>query len=99
MSGAGLPATARMEQLLREALQPLELSIVDESHKHAGHAGVRERGGGHYQLHLVSARFEGLNPVARHRLVYQALSPMQQEIHALAMTTLTPAEAEARRGG
>lgn len=83
---------ARMERLLREALAAETVEIVDDSHKHAGHAGVRERGGGHYHVRVVSARFEGLNPVARHRLVYQALAPMQQEIHALALMTLTPAE-------
>lgn len=84
---------ARMERLLREALAAETVEVVDDSHRHAGHAGVRERGGGHYDVRVVSARFDGLSPVARHRLVYQALAPMQQEIHALALKTLTPAEA------
>jgi BolA protein len=67
--------------------------VDDESHLHAGHAGAAS-GGGHYRLRLVSAHFEGLSKVARHRLVYDALHEMmQQEIHALAMTLLTPGEA------
>jgi BolA protein len=67
--------------------------VDDESHLHAGHAGAAS-GGGHYRLRLVSAHFEGLSKVARHRLVYDALHEMMpQDIHALAMTLLTPGEA------
>ena len=40
---------------------------------------------------IVSAQFEGVRPVARQRLVYQAVADlMQNEIHALSMETLTP---------
>ncbi len=79
--------------LLRESFEPLECQVEDESALHAGHAGAAS-GGGHYRLRLVSARFEGLGKVGRHRLVYDCLRElMQKEIHALAMTLLTPAEA------
>ena len=81
-----------MEALLRDAFAPQQLSIRDDSHLHAGHAGVQERGGGHYQLQVVSAHFEGLSSVARHRLVYQCLAPIQSQIHALSMQLSTPAE-------
>ena len=83
----------RIETLLAAALLPVECTVDDESHLHAGHAGAAS-GGGHYRLRLVSTRFEGLSKVARHRLVYDALHEMMpQEIHALAMTLLTPGEA------
>ena len=60
---------------------------------HAGHEGAKS-GGGHYRIHLVSARFEGLPKLARHRLVYDSLhDQMQREIHALAMTLQSPGEA------
>lgn len=79
--------------LLREAFAPLECEVDDESALHAGHAGAAS-GGGHYRLRLVSDRFEGVGKVGRHRLVYDCLRGlMQKEIHALAMTLLTPAEA------
>jgi BolA protein len=79
--------------LLSEGFAPLECRVDDESALHAGHAGAAS-GGGHYRLRLVSARFEGLGKVGRHRLVYDCLGElMQKEIHALAMTLLTPAEA------
>jgi len=83
----------RIQALLNAALTPAECVVDDESHLHAGHAGAAS-GGGHYRLRLVSARFEGLSKVARHRLVYDALHEMMpQDIHALAMTLLTPGEA------
>jgi BolA protein len=89
----------RIQALLSAGLEPLECALDDESHLHAGHAGAAS-GGGHYRLRLVSARFEGLNKVARHRLVYDCLSDMMtKDIHALAMTLLTPAEAEADGSG
>jgi len=85
----------RMAALLQVALAPLECQIDDDSALHAGHAGAAS-GGGHYRLRLVSSRFEGQSRISRHRLVYDALQEMmQQEIHALAITALTPAEAGA----
>lgn len=80
---------AAIEAALRTALQPLELDVQDDSHLHAGHAGARE--GGHYTVRIVSARFEGLNRVARHRLVYDALQGLiQSGIHALAIQARSP---------
>jgi BolA protein len=80
----------RIEQLLREALDALHVEVVDESHLHAGHAGAAS-GGGHFRATIVSPRFAGLSRIAAQRLVYAALGDlMRGEIHALAMTTLTP---------
>ncbi|MTD33885.1 BolA family protein [Paludibacterium denitrificans] len=84
--------TAALLQQALAALQPEHLSIEDDSAAHSGHAGARS-GGGHYTLTIVSARFEGLNRVARHRLIYDTLGPlMQQHVHALAIRALAPAE-------
>jgi BolA protein len=71
-------------------LEPISLDIVDESHKHAGHAGARS-GGGHYVINITSAQFVGRNTVARHRMIYSALGAMMQgEIHALTINAVTP---------
>lgn len=76
-----------------QALVPLSISIEDDSHLHAGHAGART-GGGHYRLTLVSDQFIGRNTVARHRMVYDALGElMRTRIHALAIRALTAEEA------
>lgn len=87
----------RMRERLA-ALAPLELAIEDDSARHAGHPGAAS-GGGHYNVRIVSARFEGRTRLERHRLVYDALADlMQREIHALAMVLLTPGETERRAG-
>jgi BolA family transcriptional regulator, general stress-responsive regulator len=74
------------------ALDPTTLEIIDESHKHAGHAGARD-GGGHYLLNIVSEQFSGKNTVERHRMIYFALGElMKREIHALTIRARTPDE-------
>lgn len=83
--------SAEIENRLRAALEPLELSVQDDSHLHAGHAGARE--GGHYTVTIVSPRFTGLQRIARHRLVYHSLAElMQRGIHALAIDARAPGE-------
>lgn len=78
---------------LTQAFAPLELELVDDSDKHRGHAGAAG-GGGHFSVRIVSAMFEGKGLVARHRLVYETLAEeMKGPVHALALRTLTPAEA------
>jgi len=82
---------SRIEAKLRETLAPERLEIIDESSKHAGHAGARS--GGHFAVTIVSVRFEGLNPIQRHRLVYEALGElMKTDVHALSVRALTPGE-------
>ena len=74
-------------------LEPLKLDLVDESSKHAGHAGWKPGGATHWRLTIVSPLFAGQPTVARHRMVYQALGElMQNPIHALAITARAPEE-------
>ena len=82
-----------MRQKLTDRLAPLRLDIVDESHRHAGHAGARPEGETHFAVTIVSAAFVGLGRVARQRLVYQILADeLATRVHALALTTLAPGE-------
>lgn len=81
---------------LSAALSPVSLEVKDESRLHAGHAGAREGGQSHFRILVVSEAFEGLSRVARQRLINDALrEELAGPIHALAMKTLTPEEAEA----
>ena len=74
---------------------PTRLDIIDESHRHAGHAGARPEGETHFAVTIVSDAFGGQSRVARQRLVYQALAEeLAARVHALALTTLTPQEDE-----
>lgn len=72
-------------------LEALEISIHDDSAAHAGHAG--NRGGGHIDLLVVSARFTGKRSVDRHRMVYALLADLiPQHIHALSLKAFAPDE-------
>ena len=83
----------RIRDLLASALAPQALTVADDSHKHAGHAGARG-GQGHFGVDIVSEAFAGRLPLARHRLVYAALGDMMQtDIHALSIRARTPDEA------
>jgi BolA protein len=80
----------RIRVLLTEALAPVELDVIDEGHKHAGHSG---EGKGHFFARIVSPAFAGKNPIERHRMVYAALAEMMPDgIHALAIEARTPGE-------
>lgn len=87
-------ATA-IERKLTEALSPERLHVVDDSHKHAGHAGARPGGESHFSVEVVSAAFEGKSRVQRQRLVYGALAEeMATDIHALSLQTFAPGETD-----
>ena len=70
---------------IREHLSAESVEIDDQSHLHAGHAGAAG-GGGHFEVTIVASCFKGLNTLARHRLVYEAVGDlMKKEIHALSI--------------
>jgi BolA protein len=80
----------RIEERLRAAFAPTELTVRDDSHKHIGHPGARS-GLGHFHVHIVSERFHGLPPLERHRLIYSALDDMMKtDIHALSLQATAP---------
>jgi len=84
--------TAMLRERLDRELQPVALEIIDESAKHAGHAGAAS-GGGHFVVSIVSPAFENKTLIQRHRLVYAAVDDiMHSEIHALSIVAKTPQE-------
>jgi BolA protein len=91
MIGKPHVSAAAVEACLHAALAPSSLEVRDDSAAHAGHAGARE--GSHLAVRIVSPRFKGLTRIARHRLVYDALSTlMPQGIHALVIDARAPDE-------
>jgi BolA family transcriptional regulator, general stress-responsive regulator len=83
----------RIREKLTAGLQPNRLAIVDESHRHAGHAGARPEGESHFRVEVVAAAFVGESRIARQRRVYALLAEeLAGPVHALALTTLTPEE-------
>ena len=83
---------------LEAAFEPEELDVVDDSHRHVGHAGARD-GRGHFQVRILSRRFAGKRTLERHRMIYAALGPlMQTDIHALGLEALSPDDSESAKG-
>ena len=82
----------RIRAALQAHLDTDDIAIRDESHLHAGHAGAKT-GLGHFHVTIRSAVFEGVSPINRHRLVYEAMGDlMQTDVHALSIRALAPAE-------
>lgn len=80
--------TDEIRSRLSLSLTPTELDVLDEGHKHAGHANA---GRGHFHVRIVSAAFAGMPPLKRHRLVYAALGELMGDgIHALSIDARTP---------
>ena len=81
----------RIAAALSAAFPPAEVEVVDDSHRHAGHAGAAPGGETHYSVLLVSEAFTGMNRVARSRAVHAALAEeFAGGLHALALTLRAP---------
>jgi BolA protein len=87
---------ARRERLIERlttSLAPASIEVVDESHRHAGHAGAQPGGETHYHVEIVATRFAGMSRIARHRLVHEIVhEEFENGLHALSLKLLTPDE-------
>ena len=82
-----------IRQKLEARFAPSRLEIVDESHRHAGHAGARPEGETHFAVTIVSPVFNGLGRVARQRLVYETLAEeLATRVHALSLKATAPGD-------
>jgi BolA family transcriptional regulator, general stress-responsive regulator len=82
----------KIESAIKAFFNPEHVELIDQSHRHAGHAGAAD-GRGHFDLLVVSSAFAGKLPLARHRLIYAAVGElMQTDIHALSIKAFTPEE-------
>lgn len=71
-----------IEQLIAQGLPEAQVAVAGEDQVH-------------FEARVVAEAFAGKPTVARHRMVYATLGElMGREIHALALTTLTPQEAK-----
>lgn len=95
-----------IEAKLREAFGPERLTVIDESHLHAGHrhgdghhhAGFDGSPGTHFRVRITTGRFSGMSRIARHRAVNAVLGDeLAAGVHALAIEAAAPGE-PARRG-
>jgi BolA family transcriptional regulator, general stress-responsive regulator len=88
---------ASIERKLEQALAPVRLDVIDDSARHAGHAGSRPEGETHFRVEIVSEAFAGKSRVDRHRMVNAVLAEeLAGRVHALQLATLTPGEAASK---
>jgi BolA protein len=81
---------------LRNAFAPARLEVVDESHRHEGHAGHRPGGETHFRVYIVAEAFKGKSRLERHRMVNETLADeLADGVHALAIHASAPGESEA----
>ena len=84
-----------IENKIIEALKPMHLEVVDESHMHSVPEGAQS----HFKVVVVSEQFDGQNLVSRHRAINTLLrEQFSQGLHALALHTMTPEEWFAKGG-
>jgi BolA protein len=81
----------RITRTLTEAFRPVSLEVVDESDRHKGHAGARPGGESHFRIRITAEAFRGMNRVAMHRAVNEALArEFDAGLHALAIEAKAP---------
>lgn len=87
------PIFELLRHKLNAAFQPTRLDIVDDSDRHAGHAGAREGGESHFTVTIESAAFAGQSRVARQRAVNTVLAEeLAGPVHALSIKAIAPGE-------
>jgi BolA family transcriptional regulator, general stress-responsive regulator len=88
-----MPMRDMITQKLTTAFAPESLEVVDESHRHEGHAGHRPGGETHFRVYIVAKAFEGKSRVDRHRMINAALvGELSGGVHALAIHATAPDE-------
>ncbi len=84
---------SEIEALLRAALTPSSLAVINDSARHHGHAGDDGSGESHFTVEIESAAFNGVSRLQRQRMVIAALSDIPgQRVHALAIKARAPGE-------
>ena len=90
-----MPVADSIERKLQAGLAPARLTVIDQSHLHAGHAGARPGGETHFRVEIVSAAFRGMTRLDRQREVHRLLATeLAGPVHALSIAARTPEEAE-----
>ena len=84
---------AEIAARLEQALAPAQLSVINDSDKHRGHAGHDGSGESHFTVEIVAERFAGMSRIERQRAVNHALGDLLVErVHALAIKARAPGE-------
>ena len=87
------PVRDRIIAKLTAKFSPQKLEVIDDSARHAGHAGADPRGESHFRVLIISEAFTKMPRVERHRMVFMALErELTDRIHALEIKAVSPLE-------
>lgn len=76
----------RIHAKLMQVFDPTILDVVDDSARHAGHAGASPEGETHFNVHICAAAFADKSRIERHRMVQNALADeFETGLHALSI--------------
>lgn len=83
----------RIREKLMRRFAPEALDVINESHRHAGHAGSPGTGESHFAVGIVAAAFAGKSRLERHRMINAELADeLAGGVHALAIKAFAPGE-------
>lgn len=83
----------KLKEFLCRTFETAAVEVVDDSHKHRNHAGMKQTGGGHFKVLVVSDLFAGMSRIDRHRKVTKSvMEAFPGAIHALSVQAVTPEE-------
>lgn len=86
---------AAIREKLAQAFAPTRLEVVDDSARHAGHAGARAGGESHFTVTIEAEAFAGLSRVERQRRVHGVLAEeLLGPVHALSVMARAPSDAQ-----
>lgn len=80
-----MPIADEIAARLTAAFAPDELSVANDSHRHAGHAGDDGSGESHFSIRIRAAALARMGRVARHRAIHAALGDVNARVHAIAI--------------
>ena len=85
----------KIEKILVDNFEPYFFLVKDVSEEHRGHQNFRENVESHFEIIIVSQKFENLNNVARHRMINKSLKEeFLSDLHSVTMKTFTIDEYE-----
>jgi BolA family transcriptional regulator, general stress-responsive regulator len=97
LKAGAMPVQDLIREKLTVAFAPESLDVVDESHRHEGHAGHRPGGETHFRVHIVAEVFKGKSRIERHRMINATLTAeLAGGVHALAIHAAAPGESAPR---
>ncbi|WP_168464142.1 BolA family protein [Wolbachia endosymbiont of Ctenocephalides felis wCfeT] len=81
-----------IEEKIRSSINVVNIDVIDESTRHAGHHFTSSASSSHIKLILISDDFNEMGTLKRHKLIYDLLNSEIELIHAISLHLYTQSE-------